>query len=226
MIASHNTFSYLPVQKWWMKLLSPWHRCQNEGLIAQLANGVQYLDIRVRFTKEGKPVFVHNNITYNPFVTVNSSSNSFVPSLEYLLGKTKVYFIGMRSIILNQSLRLNPSFPKKIPFRLILDVRKVPKDYVRQRVLFNTLIKILQGEPYCNYLTLDEARIFWDWDDPIIKSKYEIKEIHTSVCSKWYQYLLGTKWFAKRHNPSTFQAEKEDKTTVYLIDYVNIGTPK
>lgn len=197
MIGSHNTFSCLPTTKWWMKLLSPWHRCQNEQVLLQLDSGVKYLDIRIRFVN-GSPVFVHNHITYK-------SCFSFRENMQHMAWFIKIHF----------------STP--IYYRLILDVRKCPKDYARQRSLFKSLIQELRQVSYCKYLVLDEARIFWDWDDPIIKSRFTTKEYHASVSSKWYQYILGTKWFAKRFNKNAFQAEADDKQTVYLIDYINLG---
>lgn len=197
MIGSHNTFSYLPTTKWWMKPLSPWHRCQNEQVLLQLGSGVKYLDIRIRFVDDN-PVFVHNHITYK-------SCYSFLENMQHI-----VWFIKKH-------------FSTPVYYRLILDVRKCPKDYVRQRELFGNLLQELRQESYCNYLKLDEARIFWDWDAPIIKSEFAIKEHHASVSAKWYQYILGTRWFAKRFNKNTFQIEANNQQSVYLIDYTDIG---
>lgn len=203
MIGSHNTFSYLPTTKWWMKLLTPWHKCQQWNVINQVAfAGVGYLDIRVRFNNYNEPVLVHNNITYQ------------APNDNIL------YFI---------SDELYPLHPKKpIPCRLILDERIKPGENLKagkQLFLFKELIDYMQNAPFIsNLLYIDEARIYWDWQHPLIKSKYNIQEIHTSVCSPWYKYILGTKWFAKRNNKSVLVNDQMiiDNKTVYLIDYVNI----
>lgn len=198
MIGSHNTFSYLPTKKWWMKLLTPWHKCQQwkfENQI-QLAN-VGYIDIRVRFDKDDEPVLVHNNVVYETPIEVSS----------YILGELS---------------SVNPKKP--IPCRLMLDVRKKPKNADHQTMLFKELIKDWETDKYLKkYLTIDEARIYWDWQHPLIKSKYRIIEVHTSVCSPWHKYILGTKWFAKKYNSYTIVDESQiTSNIVYLIDYVNI----
>ena len=203
MIGSHNSFSYLKPSKWWMRLLTPWHRCQSKNVNAQiLFEGVRYLDIRVRFIKKN-PVFVHNNIVYE----------SCFPFLQQLEMIGRQYAADAKQYCREF---------KKIPYRLVLDVRKCPKDFATQRTLFDVLVCKLQQPPYSIYFELDEARIFWDWDSPIVKSKYDIKEIHTSVCSPWYKYILGTKWFARKNNKDTYVLGRNDNNTVYLIDYVNI----
>lgn len=201
MIGSHNTFSYLTPVKWWMKLLTPWHKCQEFVAWGQLLHGVEYLDIRIRFLGS-RPVLVHNNIIYED------------------QEDAKEQILGLVRAIRN----LNSLRTKVFPVRLFLDVRKKPKDDVQQREKFLDFIKWMrQNHQVRRNLQLDEARIFWDWDHPIIRSKYQIKEIHTSVCSRWYQYILGTRWFAKKYNSLTYAKESLDKETVYLIDYVNIG---
>lgn len=195
MIGSHNTFSYLPTEKWWMKLLTPWHKCQKWKVENQvsLAN-VGYLDIRVRFNKEDKPVFVHNNITYK------------TPCEVYL------YILSHLDL------------KKPIPYRLMLDIRKKPEDADHQTKLFKKLIREWKSNRNMQkILKIDEARIYWDWQHPLIKSKYNIVELHTSVCSPWYKYILGAKWFAKKHNKQFTENEKHDENIVYLIDFVNIG---
>lgn len=198
MIGSHNTFSYLPVSKWWMNLLTPWHRCQSVGIIAQIwTYKVRYLDIRIRFVN-GEPVFVHNNITYK------------------VLGGVKSFLAWVAAFI-------NCSDNGPVYCRLTLDIRKKPKDADSQAMLFNEFIQWFQSSHISSSIILDEAKIFWKWSDSIIKSKYDIQEVHTSVCSKWYQYILGTRWFAKRHNSNVHAIESENKDSVYLIDFVNLG---
>lgn len=62
-IISHNTFSYLPVRKWWMRPFAWLAKCQDKDINAQMeiADG---MDIRVRFDKAGIPHFAHGLIEY------------------------------------------------------------------------------------------------------------------------------------------------------------------
>ncbi len=64
MLGSHNSFSYLKPTKWWMRLFTPWTKCQNKTIEEQYADGVRYFDIRVAFKKDGSMRVVHNLIEY------------------------------------------------------------------------------------------------------------------------------------------------------------------
>lgn len=64
MLGSHNSFSYLTPTKWWMRLLTPWAKCQNKTIIEQYNAGVRYFDIHVAFNEYGTIRLVHNWIEY------------------------------------------------------------------------------------------------------------------------------------------------------------------
>lgn len=62
--ASHNTMTYLPVSKWWMRFLQPVAKCQSKSVIKQIEkHGVSYLDLRVTF-KNGYWQFAHGAVIY------------------------------------------------------------------------------------------------------------------------------------------------------------------
>lgn len=62
-IISHNTFSYLPVRKWWMRSFAWLAKCQDKDINAQM-DVIDGMDIRVRFDKAGIPHFAHGFIEY------------------------------------------------------------------------------------------------------------------------------------------------------------------
>lgn len=64
MLGSHNSFSYLTPTKWWMKLLTPWAKCQNKTIVEQYNAGVRYFDLRISFNKSGSMRLVHNWVEY------------------------------------------------------------------------------------------------------------------------------------------------------------------
>lgn len=68
MLGSHNTMTYLPVRKWWMKLISWTAKCQEVDVIEQYNCGARWFDLRIRF-KHGKPIFAHGLIEYKGDVT-------------------------------------------------------------------------------------------------------------------------------------------------------------
>lgn len=68
-LASHNTMTYLPPKKWWMKIFKSIYQCQNKTLAEQLEEGVRYFDIRISFDKFDNPEFRHGLINFkgNPY---------------------------------------------------------------------------------------------------------------------------------------------------------------
>lgn len=63
-LGSHNSWSYLPVKKWWMKPIAFTARCQNKNILEQYNLGVRCFDLRIRFEK-GKIIFAHGIIEYD-----------------------------------------------------------------------------------------------------------------------------------------------------------------
>lgn len=63
-LASHNTFSYLPVRKWWMKPFAWMARCQRITTYQQYRCGVRFFDLRVRFDKKGERILCHGLMEY------------------------------------------------------------------------------------------------------------------------------------------------------------------
>lgn len=63
-LGSHNSWSYLPVRKWWMKPIAFTARCQSVDIKKQYEMGVRCFDLRVRFNKYGLGVVVHGIVEY------------------------------------------------------------------------------------------------------------------------------------------------------------------
>lgn len=109
---------------------------------------------------------------------------------------------------------------RDIPIRLIYDQRSKPNDINYSINRFRTYIIILI-EKY--HIDIDSAITYWDWQEHIEEPHIDIKEYHASVSAKWYQYLLGCKWFAKHYNSYAKQRHygySEDIERVLLLDYV------
>lgn len=87
-LASHNTFSYLPVRKWWMWPFAWMARCQRTDFWLQVESGVRMFDLRVRFDKRGLPVICHGLIEYR------HGDNYIGQALRYLQqSEVKPYYI-------------------------------------------------------------------------------------------------------------------------------------
>lgn len=83
MLGSHNSFSYLTPTKWWMKLFTPWAKCQNKTITEQYNAGVRYFDVRIAFNKNGSVRLVHNRVEY--------PSSELFETLKTLNNKPDVY---------------------------------------------------------------------------------------------------------------------------------------
>ena len=107
----------------------------------------------------------------------------------------------------------------RLPIRVIYDKRSKPKDINYRTNRFKTYLWILMERYNVN---IDSAITYWDWKEHY-KPLIEVKEYHASVSAKWYQYLLGCKWFAKHYNSYAKQIHygySEDDKRVLLLDYV------
>lgn len=107
----------------------------------------------------------------------------------------------------------------KVPIRVIYDRRSKPKDDIHEENHFKIYLWFIRQKYNVN---IDSAITYWNWKEhykPLVK----IKEFHASVSAKWYQYLLGCKWFAKHYNSYAKQRHygySEDNERVLLLDYV------
>ncbi|MBR6907991.1 hypothetical protein IKN40_05920, partial [bacterium] len=63
-IGSHNSFTYLPVKQWWMKLFRFVGRCQRVDYLKQLELGVTFFDLRIRFDENQMPVICHGAMKF------------------------------------------------------------------------------------------------------------------------------------------------------------------
>lgn len=64
-LGSHNSWSYLPVKKWWMKPIAFTARCQSVDIQAQYDLGVRCFDLRVKFDDCGFVYIAHGIIEYD-----------------------------------------------------------------------------------------------------------------------------------------------------------------
>lgn len=195
MIGSHNSFSYLPPKNLWGKITKLWGRCQSLNLQDQYDKGVRCFDIRLRLI-ENEWHIVHNRIDYG-----DCNELGLINKLKSLCSNHDTVY-----------------------FRFLLDERKTPVDpncytdiYLKY---ISNIVKIIPG------IKIIQCGTFWNWrffcfDDIVVKNTMEIWEYHASVSAKWYQYILGTKWYAKRHNSKNItKGMIKDKKVSVLIDYV------
>lgn len=64
-LASHNSWSYLPPMKWWMRPFAFMAKCQSKNIREQYEAGVRLFDLRIRFDKCGRTILAHGLIEYD-----------------------------------------------------------------------------------------------------------------------------------------------------------------
>ena len=107
----------------------------------------------------------------------------------------------------------------RLPIRVIYDRRSKPKDDIHEENNFKIYLWFIRQKYNVN---IDSAITYWNWKEHY-KPLVEVKEYHASVSAKWYQYLLGCKWFAKHYNnyaKKRHYGYSEDNERVLLLDYV------
>ena len=62
-LGSHNSWSYFPCRKWWLKPFAFMAKCQRVNILQQYALGVRCFDLRVRFNKN-KLIVAHGLMEY------------------------------------------------------------------------------------------------------------------------------------------------------------------
>ena len=90
LLGSHNSMSYLPPRRWWMRPFAFMARCQSRPLYEQLyIYDIRYFDLRVRFIN-GNPTFAHGLISYNGdvFDALNTLNSYHTPIYVRLLLET------------------------------------------------------------------------------------------------------------------------------------------
>ena len=100
MIASHNTFSYLQPRYRIFDFFKGFWRCQDKNINEQIANGVEYLDVRARYTFDCKVRLCHG------FVDYGKEYNSLAELVDDLI---------------NKNIPTTKSKKKKIHYRIILE---------------------------------------------------------------------------------------------------------
>lgn len=82
-LASHNSWSYLPARKWWMRPLNLIAKCQNKTICQQYDMGVRMFDLRLRWDKDSEEfVIAHGIVTYSSFYWVDLDGLNITAELQ------------------------------------------------------------------------------------------------------------------------------------------------
>jgi hypothetical protein len=192
MIGSHNTFSYLPTKN----IFRRWGRCQEVNYIEQYNQGVRCFDVRVKFDTKKK-------VRFGELERVQIVHNN----ITYQGGWSELN-------------RFFSFVADDCWVRLILDVRKKPKDAEKQQELFVRLIDYARNTLH---IKIAEAIVYWDWSYEV-SPKMKITENHASVTGN-VGIFKTPRMYAEKNNGLILSMNKEivdSKNEVLLIDFVNL----
>ena len=118
--------------------------------------------------------------------------------------------------------KLNDTVTKPVYLRVILDIRKKPKDYTEQTADFLSFLSFIDYK--FPKLKIDSAITYWDWHE-LRNPKIAITECHASVLSPWYDFIFGInycRWILifTRDEYYKYSIFKKESNKVLLVDYV------
>lgn len=189
MIGSHNSFSYLRPVKWWHRLLSPWNKCQTKDISEQYNDGIRFFDIGVSFDKNYDVQLSYGNVSYKHGEAILSAWLSFLDNK-----------------------------PERVAIRIVLDIRKKPKDAYIQTFHFDQLCHELE----IKYPTLvfRQRIVAWNCSDYINDKSLKLEKCYGSV-QKFPWNILPVRLYVIFHNKETKKEyNKSGWNNVALIDYV------
>ena len=89
MIGSHNSGTYLMPNKWYIKFLSVFARCQNKTIEEQFLSGVRVFDFRIRITDYDNNIKLINNTKICHGLCEYGDKNTLNYILRFLNEKSK-----------------------------------------------------------------------------------------------------------------------------------------
>lgn len=199
-LGSHNSFSYLPSKKWWMKPFGWMARCQEVDIWDQWYWGSHLFDLRIRFTKTGIPTICHGLMEFE-------HADDFVISIIEHINVVSQGNIYMRVVLeTNKHDELQESYFKQFCANLESSFPKIHFFGGNNRQDWG-----------CKNPVYKFKNPLEDLDD-----KYSSVTTLFPDGPKWLRWIddLYPKFYAKRHNHENIQAGTTHKWL--FIDFVNI----
>ena len=189
-LGSHNSWSYLPVRKWWMRPIAFMARCQRADIKTQYEKyGVRCFDLRVRFNEYGLGVVAHGIVEYC------YTASKIYEDLAWLNGKGDAYV------------------------RVIHEVRTARQYKNRRLDLFKYFCLRIEEEYKNIHFWCGRNLLCWGYDYHFKADEPTCEEKYASVCppkliDDWWPWL-----FARRNNRGILAAgTKKDILLIDFTD--------
>lgn len=172
-LASHNTFTYLPVRQLWLLPFAFMARCQRKNINTQWLQGARMFDLRVRFDRDEYPVICHGLVEYE-------GGWSVIHSILFTMNGEETSF--------------QHPMNGQIYFRVVLETSKPD---ARQEDLFREFCEKLESRYRRIKFFGGNNRTDWDCKHPIYKFEEETPKIEHRYSSTQALFPNGPKWLRK-----------------------------
>lgn len=194
LLASHNSWSYLPPKHWWIRPFAFMARCQNVDIKTQYEKyGVRCFDLRILFDKDGEPCIAHG------FCKYRYSQAQLLADLHWLNTQKEYCYI-----------------------RVLHEIRRKSQYTVDNVYRFRHLCLELE-ETYKNLHFWCGRNLYnWEYDYRFSKREPTCHEDYSSVSR--YKYIMGWwPWvYAKLFNNKIIKGSFRIKQDLLMVDYVNV----
>ena len=189
-LGSHNSWSYLPPRRWWMRPIAFMARCQRIDIKEQYEKyGVRCFDLRVRFNKYGLGIIAHGIVEYC------FTASKLYEDLAWLDEKGDAYV------------------------RVINEVRTMKQYKNRKGYLFRHFCERLEQDYRGIHFWCGRELFCWGYDYSFSGIEPTCDEKYASVCppkliDDWWPWF-----FARRKNRDIFAAgTKKDILLIDFVD--------
>lgn len=187
-VASHNSWSYMPERKKWMRLVRPIARCQDKTIAQQYYDNVRYFDLRLRWDeKEEDFVLAHGIVTY-------------IGRYYYdLLWLDEQAYKNAEKICIRVLLEDSGKANRMIDDKFHKKCRDLQKRF--------SFLTFTGGSP----VRKRWGKVIYDFksDAP------DVKEYHVSVSGKWWQFIPYL--WAKRNNHKALENARSYLTMLDFV---------
>lgn len=170
-LGSHNSWSYLPPRRWWMRPIAFMAKCQRADIRTQYEQyGVRCFDLRVRFNKHGLGIVAHGIVEYC------FTASKIYEDLAWLDTKGDAYV------------------------RVIHEVRSVKQYKSRRRDLFRQFCERIEDSYKNIHFWCGRELYCWGYDYHFQGDEPTCEERYASVCppeliDDWWPWF-----YARTHN--------------------------
>lgn len=205
MIASHDSYTFLKAKNPLMSLITIWWRCQKLNIEAQYKLGTRIFDIRVYYNRKKKKWGTAHGFAKSDKIMFDS-----IPDICKYFNKN--FPNSIIRIYLEDNVKKNKN--QDIKEKFLNEAQCAYIDYI------NMIWEIGTHYPWITYFRGQNDFIINEYYCHLFNWNPDKKILDNIKKFNWSSWNLPL--FAKKHNPIITQKMIEDKSIMYIIDYIGI----